>query len=127
MIDDALAEAETAWVDDAGLAANLAATILAKDLRFFRLLRTTPHGAELFDLDADLARAEAGRLDRGFSDLLIRRAQAAAADRADMDTFGGPAEFAAFLSVTASNTKPVMKTIIVRQFIVWRASRQRRP
>ncbi|WP_353231023.1 helix-turn-helix domain-containing protein [Novosphingobium sp.] len=110
VIDDALAAAETAWDDHAALADNLAATILAKDLRFFRLLRTTPHGAELFDLDAGLTLAEADRLDRGFSDLLIRRAAAAAAQGADLAAFGGPAEFAAFLSVTAAGIKYETRT-----------------
>lgn len=105
VIDEALAAAVAAWRDDAAFADNLEATILAKDLRFFRLLRATPHGAELFDLDADLARAEASRLDAGFTALLIRRAEAAERDGADISVFGGAAEFAAFLSVTASGVK----------------------
>ena len=110
VVDDALAGAEAAWRDDAPFADNLEATILGKDLRFFRLLRATPHGAELFDLDAELARVEAGRLDAGFTALLVRRADAAARTGADIDAFGGAAEFAAFLSVTASGVKYETRT-----------------
>ena len=110
VVDDALAGAEAAWRDDALLAENLEATILGKDLRFFRLLRATPHGAELFDLDADLARVEAARLDAGFTALLVRRATAAARAGAAIDVLGGAAEFAAFLSVTASGVKYETRT-----------------
>jgi len=110
VVDTALAGAETAWRTDAGFADNLEATILGKDLRFFRLLRATPHGAELFDLDAELARVEAARLDAGFNALLIRRAQDATRDGADFAAFGGVAEFAAFLSVTASGVKYETRT-----------------
>ena len=110
VVDDALAGAEAAWRDDAPLADNLAATILGKDLRFFRLLRATPHGAELFDLDAELARVEAARLDAGFTALLVRRAEAAARAGASIESLGGPAEFAAFLSVTASGVKYETRT-----------------
>lgn len=105
VIDEALAGAEAAWREEADLAANLEATILGKDLGFFRLLRTTPHGAALFDLDADLARSETQRLNAGFTAILMRRAEAAARTGADLAVFGGPAEFAAFLSVTASGVK----------------------
>ena len=38
----------------------------------------------MFDLDAELARVEANRLDAGFNALLIRRAQDAARDGADI-------------------------------------------
>ena len=110
VVDDALAGAEAAWRDDASFADNLEATILGKDLRFFRLLRATPHGAELFDLDAEIAQVEAGRLDAGFTDLLVRLADAAARAGADIDAFGGAAEFAAFLSVTASGVKYETRT-----------------
>jgi AcrR family transcriptional regulator len=110
VVDSALAGAEGAWREDAGLADNLEATILGKDLRFFRLLRATPHGAELFDLDAELARVEAGRLDAGFTALLMRRAEGAAAAGADIAALGGAAEFAAFLSVTASGVKYETRT-----------------
>ncbi len=110
VVDDALAGAEAAWREDATLSDNLEATILGKDLRFFRMMRSTPHGAELFALDAELARAEAGRLDAGFSALLTRRAEAAAKEGANMDAFGGAAEFAAFLAVTASGVKYETRT-----------------
>lgn len=110
VIDDALAGAEAAWREDLTLAENLEATILAKDLRFFRLMRATPHGAELFDLDADLARAAASRLDAGFSAILVQRAEAAAKAGARIDAFGGPAAFASFLSVTAAGVKYETRT-----------------
>ena len=110
MVDQALAGAEAAWREEASLAQNLEATILGKDLSFFRLLRATPHGAELFDLDAELARTEASRLDAGFTALLIARAEAAVSQGADMAALGGAVEFAAFLSVTASGVKYETRT-----------------
>jgi AcrR family transcriptional regulator len=105
VIDDALAAAEAAWRPGASFADNLEATILAKDLRFFRLLRATPHGSELFDLDAELARTEANRLDSGIKALLARRAQSAVAEGANFEAFGGTADFAAFVTVTAAGIK----------------------
>ncbi|PTS87894.1 MULTISPECIES: TetR/AcrR family transcriptional regulator [unclassified Caulobacter] len=105
VIDDALAGAEAAWRDGVSFADNLEATILAKDLRFFSLLRATPHGSELFDLDADLARTQAERLDSGFKAILARRAEAAAAEGATFEAFGGVAAFAAFITVTAAGIK----------------------
>jgi len=105
VIDDALAGAEAAWRDGVSFADNLEATILAKDLRFFRLLRATPHGSELFDLDADLARNEANRLDFGFKAILARRAEEAAAEGLAFEAFGGTANFAAFITVTAAGIK----------------------
>ena len=110
VVDAALAGAELSWREGASLADNLEATILGKDLLFFKLLRATPHGAELFDLDAELAQVEAGRLDAGFTALLMRRAEAAAQAGADIAAFGGSAEFATFLSVTASGVKYETRT-----------------
>jgi AcrR family transcriptional regulator len=122
-VDEALAGAAAAWREDLSFAENLEATILAKDLRFFQLLRATPHGAELFDLDAELARAEAGRLDAGFTALLTRRAEAAAKHGADIAIFGGPAEFAAFVSVTAAGIKYETRTEDAYRAAIRRLSR----
>ena len=110
LVDDALSGAAAAWREAEDLESNLAAMILAKDLRFFRLLRTTPHGAELLDLDADLAAKEARRLDDGFSALLVRQAEAAEEAGADVAALGGPEEFAAFLAVTAAGLKYETRT-----------------
>lgn len=110
VIDEALKGAGSVWQEGDDLAANLEAVILAKDLRFFRLLRATPHGAELFDLDAELARTEARRLDEGFMAILQDRAAEAAAAGASFDAFGGIAEFAAFVSVTAAGIKYETRT-----------------
>lgn len=110
VIDAALEEAGSAWRDGVSLADNLEAVILAKDLRFFRLLRATPHGAELFDLDAELARTEAGRLDAGFTAILTKHAREAAQAGASFEVFGGVDDFAAFLSVTAAGVKYETRT-----------------
>lgn len=109
-IDEALAAAAAAWQADAPLAQNLAAVIFAKDLRFFRLLRATPHGAELFDLDADLVRTEAARLDAGFQSQLVAHAQAAERAGANLDAFGGAQGFATFLGTTAAGLKYECRT-----------------
>lgn len=106
LVDDALAGAREAWRTDAPLADNLEATILAKDLGFFRLMRGTPHGAELLALDVDFTNAHARRLDTGMAALLAERAEAAAAaGGADLSPFGGPAEFGLFLALTAAGLK----------------------
>lgn len=110
VVDAALAGAAAAWREAGTFADNLEATILAKDLEFFRLMRTAPHGAELFDVDAELAQAETRRLDAGFGALLVRRAEDAAQKGADMSAFGGATEFAAFLAVTASGVKYETRT-----------------
>lgn len=105
IVDDALAKAQSAWIEGAPLAQNLEATVLGKDLDVFRLLRSTPHGADLLDLNADLAKREAARLEQGFAALLTRRAEAAERSGARLQAFGGPEGFAAFLATTASGIK----------------------
>ncbi len=110
LVDDALAGARVAWRDDAPFADNLEATILAKDLGFFRLMRGTPHGAELLALDVDLTNAHARRLDDGMARLLADRAAAAMAAGADLSPFGGPAEFGLFLALTAAGLKHETRT-----------------
>jgi AcrR family transcriptional regulator len=94
-----------AWDDQAGLAANLEATILAKDLPLFRLLHASPHGADLLAVDATLTRVHAQRLDAGFADLLARRAKAAAAAGADLAAFGGADGFGRLVATAGAGLK----------------------
>jgi AcrR family transcriptional regulator len=111
LVDDALAGARAAWREGDAFAENLEATILAKDLGFFRLMRSTPHGAELLALDVELTNAHAQRLDDGMTRLLADRAEAAAAaGGADLSPFGGPAEFGLFLALTAAGLKHETRT-----------------
>jgi AcrR family transcriptional regulator len=105
LVDDALTAARAAWRDDAAFADNLEATILAKDLGFFRLMRSTPHGAELLAVDVELTDIHARRLDEGFAALLAERAAAAQGRGADLSAFGGPAGFGLFVALTAAGLK----------------------
>ena len=109
-VDEARARAEAAWVADAPLSENVAATLLAKDLDFFHILHATPHGAELLELDAELTAAHVARLDAGFAALLAKRAREAAQRGADLDAFGGPDGFAAFLATAGSSLKHEVRT-----------------
>jgi AcrR family transcriptional regulator len=105
LVDRALAAAEAAWTDAAPLADNLEATILAKDLPLYRMLRASPHGAALLAVDADLTRAHAERLESGYRQLLARRAATLAAAGADFSTFEGTDGFAAFVAVAGAGLK----------------------
>ncbi len=69
LVDEALARAGAAWVPGAPLSENIAATLLAKDLGFFRILTQTPHGAELLQLEASLTAVHLARLDAEFAAL----------------------------------------------------------
>ena len=105
LVDEALARAEAAWNIEATLSRNLADTMLAKELTFFRILRTTPHGSELMDVEADITSAQAERLSTGYAALLTRRGREAAASGADLTPFDGPDRFAAFLANAGSGLK----------------------
>ena len=105
MVSESLRLAEAAWRDDASFAANLEATILAKDLPLYRLLHASPHGAAMLAVDAELTRAHAERLDAGFRALLTRRAGNVARQGGDLAAFGGEAGFGAFLAVAAGGLK----------------------
>ena len=105
LVDEALARAEAAWVPGAPLSANIAETLLAKDLGFFRIINGTPHGAELLGLDAGMTAAHVARLDAGFAALLARRGREAAQDGADLTAFDGAEGFAAFLATAGSSLK----------------------
>lgn len=107
LVDEALSAAEAAWSADAGLAANLEGTILAKDLPLWRLLHA-PHGSEMLGLDADLTRQHVERLDQGFAALLSRRiGEQAGSERAGLDlgVFDGAAGFGSFLAAAAAGLK----------------------
>ncbi len=106
LVGEALRAADAAWRDGAGLAENLEATVLAKDLALHRLLHATPHGAELLALDASLTRAHAEQLDAGFARLLALRGARAEADGADLGTFGGASGFAGFVATASAGLKP---------------------
>ena len=110
LITEVLNSAEAAWRADADLAENLEATILAKELIFFRLLVETPHGAELLAVDAELTRTHAERLDREFSALLTRRGEEAAERGFNLAVFGGPSGFGAFLSRAGAGLKHEART-----------------
>ncbi len=110
LVDDALARAEAAWVPEAPLSENIAATLLAKDLGFFHMLNATPHGAELLGLHADMTAAHVIRLDVGFAALLARRGREAAHGGADLSAFGDAEGFAAFLATAGSSLKHEART-----------------
>lgn len=104
--DEALAGAREAWREDAGFAANLEATILAKDLTFFRLLHASPHGAELMAVDASVTAAIAGALDTGFAAILSDRAARLAAGGAiDLAAFEDADGFGRTVALLASGVK----------------------
>lgn len=104
--DEALSGARAAWREDAGFAANLEATILAKDLTFFRLLHASPHGAELMAVDATVTATIAGALDTGFAAILTERAaDLSDAGLVDLDAFGDAPAFGRTVALLASGVK----------------------
>ena len=104
--DGALAAAAAAWDDRRDLAENLAATVLAKDLPLYRLLKASPHGAELLAVDATLTTAFALELDRGFASILTDRLKALQkAGVIALADFGGPAEFGQTFAMAAVGLK----------------------
>ncbi len=110
LVDEALARAEAAWIGDAPLSTNIAATLLAKDLGFFQILNTTPHGSELLRLEAEMTAAHVARLDTEFEALLARRGRAVAQSGADLTAFDGADGFAAFLATAGSSLKHQVRT-----------------
>ncbi len=123
LVDEALARAEAAWVPDAPLSENIVATLLAKDLGFFRMLNATPHGAELMELDAELTAVHVTRLDVGFAALLAKRGREAALRGADLTAFGDADGFAAFLAIASSGLKHETRTEEVFRSVVDRLAR----
>ncbi len=123
LVDEALARAEAAWVPDASLSENIAATLLAKDLGFFHILNATPHGAELLELEAERTAAHVARLDARFAALLAKRGREAAQQGADLTAFGGADGFAAFLATAGSSLKHETRTEQAFRSIVDRLAR----
>ncbi len=105
LVERALELAQAAWQPAASLADNLEATILAKDLMFFRLLHASPHGAALLAAEADLARTHGQDLDERFKVLLTQRAREAESAGADLSVFNGAEGFGAFLAIVAAGLK----------------------
>ena len=110
LVETALAAAEAAWVEGNPLAANIEATLIAKDLPLYRLLHASPHGAALLAFDADLTRDHARRLDAGFAALLTRRAEGEAARGADLSAYGGAAGFGLFVAAAGPGLKHETRT-----------------
>ncbi len=111
LVSDALTAATAAWDPASPLADNLAATLLAKDLPFYRLLHASPHGAELLAVDAELTRAQAQRLEESFVALLARWVtRLLAEDEVDLGVFSSPEGFARFFTVAGAGLKEVAKT-----------------
>jgi len=123
LVDEALVRAEAAWLPDASLSENIAATLLAKDLGFFHILNSTPHGAELLELDAELTAPHVARLDAGFAALLTERGREAAQEGADLTAFDGVDGFAAFLATAGSSLKHETRTEEAFRSIVDRLAR----
>jgi len=105
LVADALAAAEGAWVEGEAFAANLEASLIAKDLPLYRVLHASPHGAELLALDPALTQGHAQRLDEAFAALLTRRAVEAEAAGAALEAFDGPEGFGRFLAITGAGLK----------------------
>jgi len=107
MVDDALAAAAGAWTPGVPLAENLKATILAKDLPLFRLLRASAHGAELLAACLEVSNDSICRMDDGFSRLLAERI--AAEPGLDLSSFDGPKGFGDSLASIAGGLKQEMR------------------
>lgn len=107
MVEDALGAAAQAWTPGAPLAENLKAMILAKDLRLFRLLRASAHGAELLAACQEVGRESVCRLDDGFSSLLAERI--AAEPGLDLSSFDGAKGFGDSLASIAGGLKQEMR------------------
>ena len=106
MVNWALAAAKEAWCDQALLACNLQAAVLAKDLPLYRLLHASPHGAELLGVNAPPTAQHAARLEAGFLSFISSRAEdAERAGLATMSAFGDAAGLAAFVTRTAAGLK----------------------
>ncbi len=105
LVDQALADAQAAWDPAADLADAIAAVVLAKELRFFRMINATSHGAELLAVDADLTSRHVSRLNERYAALLTCCAQDAEAHEADLGAFDGAAGFARFIATAGAGLK----------------------
>ncbi len=103
---DALHAADAAWPEAAPLADGLLAAILAKDLPLYRLLRTSPHGAELLAVDEALTSLMATDLESAFATLLAAKVRGLGKrDRLDLSAFDGPEGFGATIARVAAGLK----------------------
>lgn len=103
---DALRAADAAWPDGMGLAVGLPAAILAKDLPLYRLLRASPHGAELLAVDEALTAAMVTDLEAAFAALLTAKAlRCSGFDALDLSAFDGAAGFGLTVAGLAGGLK----------------------
>lgn len=110
LVDRALAAAKAAWRADASLAENIEAVVLAKDMTFFQLMKATPHGAELLDVDAELTHRHAERLDTGLKTMFAQRAAEMRKQGLSLKAFGGANGFGLFLTTASAGLKHEAKT-----------------
>lgn len=103
VVDRALTAAQAAWRVGAGLAENIEALLLAKDLPLFRLLHLSPHGADLLAVDADITRTHAQRLHATFEETVA--GLIAVEPGLDLTAFGGPGGFARFVTRAGGGLK----------------------
>lgn len=73
MCESSLQLAREAWVNDASFEEGLVAAVLAKELELFRLLRLSPHGAEILERGAVLTRDLHERMELEFAALVTKR------------------------------------------------------
>ena len=103
---DSLRAADAAWPQGASLAEGLPAAILAKDLPLYRLLRLSPHGAELLAVDEALTSLMATDLEAAFATLLAAKVRSLRErDRLDLSAFDGPAGFGTTIARVAAGLK----------------------
>jgi AcrR family transcriptional regulator len=108
VVAQTLAAARGAWRPDQPLADNLQATILAKDLRLYRLLHAAHHGAELLAACAAFSADSIECLDSDFAALLTERV--AETPGLDLTAFDGPAGFGESLAAIAAGLKHEART-----------------
>ena len=73
LVDQALADAAAAADrEKAELASTVQAIVMAKELRFFKIINGAPHGAELLAVDTELTARHVARLDKEYIDILTR-------------------------------------------------------
>jgi AcrR family transcriptional regulator len=106
LVSRALKSAEAAWRTEADLADNLSNLLLAKDLPLFRLIKTTPHGAELLSVDANLTAHAVRTLNSGAINHLASRLDALAkSGRIRLDGYDSAEDFARQINALAGGLK----------------------
>lgn len=103
---EALAAADAAWTEAASLAEGLPAAVLAKDLPLYRLLHSSPHGAELLTVDEALTSLMATDLEADFAALLAAKVRRLGERGGlDLSAFDGPKGFGATVARLAAGLK----------------------